>query len=129
MLQVGLAIAPGLFVMQRKGTELAPVVRNRDLMLIYVSFIAILWNLWFFGFWSVSIVAGAADSSFLEAALTAGFNAGAGILGFPAGGWLSDWAAPGWGRKPMMLASPATQAVLTTCSPGTSRPPRRRPCG
>jgi MFS transporter, ACS family, D-galactonate transporter len=114
VLQVGLAIALVVFVMQRKGTELAPVVRNRDLMLIYVSFIAILWNLWFFGFWSVSIVAGAADSSFLEAALIATFNAGAGILGFPAGGWLSDWAVrQGWGRKPMLLGFTATQAVLT----------------
>ena len=114
VLQVGLAIALVVFVMQRKGTELAPVVRNRDLMLIYVSFIAILWNLWFFGFWSVSIVAGAADSSFLEAALIATFNAGAGILGFPAGGWLSDWAVRrGWGRKPMLLGFTATQAVLT----------------
>lgn len=114
ILQVGLAIALVLFVMQRKGTELAPVVRNRDLMLIYISFIAILWNLWFFGFWSVSIVAGAADSSFLEAALIATFNAGAGILGFPAGGWLSDWAVRrGWGRKPMLLSFTAVQAVLT----------------
>jgi MFS transporter, ACS family, D-galactonate transporter len=114
VLQVGLAIALVVFVMQRKGTELAPVVRNRDLMLIYLSFIAILWNLWFFGFWSVAIVAGAADSSFLEAALIATFNAGAGILGFPAGGWLSDWAVRrGWGRKPMLLGFTATQAVLT----------------
>jgi ACS family D-galactonate transporter-like MFS transporter len=114
VLQVGLAVALVVFVMQRKGTELAPVVRNRDLMLIYLSFIAILWNLWFFGFWSVSIVAGAAHSSFTEAALIATFNAGAGILGFPAGGWLSDWAVRrGWGRKPMLLTFTAIQAVLT----------------
>lgn len=114
VLQVALAVGLVAFVMQRKGTELAPVVRNRDLMLIYLSFIAILWNLWFFGFWSVSIVAGAAHSSFLEAALIATFNAGAGILGFPAGGWLSDWAVRrGWGRKPMLLTFTAIQAVLT----------------
>lgn len=113
-LQVGLAVGLVVLVMRRKGTELAPVVRNRDLMLIYLSFIAILWNLWFFGFWSVSIVAGAAHSSFLEAALIATFNAGAGILGFPAGGWLSDWAVQrGWGRKPMLLSFTAIQAVLT----------------
>jgi ACS family D-galactonate transporter-like MFS transporter len=74
----------------------------------------ILWNLWFFSFWSVSIVSGAAHSSFTAGALTAGFNAGAGIIGFPAGGWLSDHGLRrGWGRKPMMLAFTGVQAVLT----------------
>lgn len=114
VLQVVLAIVFVSVTMRRKGGELAPVLRNRDLLLIYVSFIAILWNLWFFGFWSVSIVAGAAKSSFLQAALIATFNAGAGILGFPAGGWLSDRAVRrGWGRKPMLLSFTAIQAALT----------------
>ena len=52
----------------------------------------VLWNLWFFSFWSVSIVADAAHSSFGRSALIAAFNAGAGIIGFPVGGWLSDVA-------------------------------------
>ena len=30
-------------------------------MLINLAFIAVLWNLWFFSFWSVSIVADAAQ--------------------------------------------------------------------
>ena len=71
-------------------------------VLINLAFIAVLWNLWFFGFWSVSIVADAAGSSFGRSALIAAFNAGAGILGFPAGGWLSDVAVRrGIGRKPL----------------------------
>jgi Sugar phosphate permease len=116
VLQVALAVAFVSVTMVRKGSELAPVLRNRDLILIYVSFIAILWNLWFFGFWSVSIVAGAAHSTFLQAALVAGFTAGAGLLGFPAGGWLSDYAVRrGWGRKSMLLSFTAVQAVLTIC--------------
>ncbi|QPP08989.1 MFS transporter [Streptomyces bathyalis] len=114
LLEVGLALGLVLFVLVRKGTEIGPVVKNRDLMLIYIVYIAILWNLWFFSFWSVSIVAGAAKSSFMAAALTAGFNAGAGILGFPAGGWLSDYGLRrGWGRKSMMLTFTGIQAVLT----------------
>lgn len=114
LLEVALAVGLVLFALARKGTEIGPVLKNRDLFLLYICNIAILWNLWFFSFWSVSIVAGAANSSFMSAALTAGFNAGAGILGFPAGGWLSDHGLRrGWGRKPMMLTFTGIQAVLT----------------
>jgi ACS family D-galactonate transporter-like MFS transporter len=114
VIEVSLALALVLYALLRKGEELAPVVRNRDLLLIYIAAIAILWNLWFFGFWATAIVAGAAKTSFLQAALVAGFNAGAGILGFPAGGWLSDYAVRrGWGRKPMLVTFTAIQAVLT----------------
>ncbi|KAF4406357.1 MFS transporter [Streptomyces lycii] len=116
LLEVALAVGLVMYALSRKGEELKPVLRNRDLFLIYLANIAILWNLWFFSFWSVSIVAGAANSSFMSAALTAGFNAGAGILGFPAGGWLSDYGVRrGWGRKEMMLTFTGVQAVLTVC--------------
>jgi hypothetical protein len=88
LLELGVALLLVGFIFARLGGEISPVLYNRDLLLIYIAAIAILWNLWFFGFWSVSIIADAAQSSFLEAALTAAFNAGAGILGFPpAGGW------------------------------------------
>jgi MFS family permease len=114
VLEVALAVGLVLFVLARKGEELGPVLKNRDLLLIYLVNIAILWNLWFFSFWSVSIVAGAAHSSFTSSALTAGFNAGAGIIGFPAGGRLSDYGLRrGWGRKEMMLTFTGVQAVLT----------------
>lgn len=114
VVEVALAVGLVVFALLRKGEEVGPVVRNRDLMLIYVANIAILWNLWFFSFWSVSIVVGAAHSSFMAAALTAGFNAGAGIIGFPAGGWLSDYTARrGWTRKRVMLACTGIQGVLT----------------
>ncbi|MER6219824.1 MFS transporter [Streptomyces sp900105755] len=114
VLEVVLAVGVVLFALARKGEELGPVLRNRSLFLIYLSYVAVLWNLWFFSFWSVSIVAGAAHSSFANGALTAGFNAGAGILGFPAGGWLSDLAVRrGWGRKSMLLSFTGVQAVLT----------------
>jgi sugar phosphate permease len=83
-------------------------------VLINLAFIAVLWNLWFFSFWSVSIVADAAHSSFGRSAMIAAFNAGAGILGFPVGGWLSDVAVRrGIGRKPLVVAFTAIQCVLT----------------
>ena len=65
-------------------------------------------------FWSVSIVADAAGSSFGRSAMIAAFNAGAGILGFPVGGWLSDVAVRrGMGRKPLLIGFTSAQFVLT----------------
>ncbi len=103
------------FIFVRLGTEIRPVLYNRDLLLIYISAIAILWNLWFFGFWSVSIISdAAAGSTFLEAALTAVFFGLAGIIGYPGGGWLADYAKrKGWGRKTMLVSFTLIQGLLT----------------
>lgn len=103
------------YIFARLGTEIRPVLYNRDLFLIYIAAIAILWNLWFFGFWSVSIISNAAaGSTFLEAALTAVFFGLAGIIGFPAGGWLADYAKrKGWGRKTMLVSFTLIQGLLT----------------
>ncbi|MGY1639088.1 MFS transporter [Geodermatophilus sp. SYSU D00742] len=96
---------------QRSGR--GPALLNRNLWLIYIAYIAILWNLWFFSFWSVQIVREAAQSSLIAAALTAAFNAGAGILGFPVGGWLADRAIrTGRGRKPLALVCTGVYSVL-----------------
>jgi ACS family D-galactonate transporter-like MFS transporter len=114
VLEVTLALSLVGIVFARKGEELRPVLHHRDLWLINLAFIAVLWNLWFFSFWSVSIVADAAHSSFGRSALIAAFNAGAGILGFPVGGWLADRAARrGMGRKPLVVAFTVAQCLLT----------------
>jgi MFS transporter, ACS family, D-galactonate transporter len=61
----------------------------------------------------VQIVKEAADSSLLAAALTAAFNAGAGILGFPVGGWLADRAVrSGKSRKMLALVCTGVYSVL-----------------
>jgi MFS transporter, ACS family, D-galactonate transporter len=113
-LEIVLAVGMLGFVFRSKADEIGPAIKSRDLLLIYGSMFAVLWNLWFFSFWSVAIVADAAHSSFGKSALIAAFNAGAGLLGFPAGGWLSDWAVQrGWGRKGMLLSFTAIQCVLT----------------
>jgi MFS transporter, ACS family, D-galactonate transporter len=114
ILEVALALTLIGFVLLRRQSDVGTVLRNRDLMLINLAFIAVLWNLWFFSFWSVSIVAEAAHSSFGRSALIAAFNAGAGILGFPVGGWLSDLTMRrGMGRKPLVVSFTAIQCVLT----------------
>jgi MFS transporter, ACS family, D-galactonate transporter len=90
----------------------------------------VLWNLWFFSFWSVSIVADAAHSSFGRSALIAAFNAGAGILGFPIGGWLSDVSVRhGIGRKRLVLLFTALQCALTVASGLRSAAVARRRSG
>ncbi|MEU0840883.1 MFS transporter [Streptomyces sp. NPDC005962] len=100
-------------IFARRGARLGATSRNRNVLLLSFGFIAVMWNLWFFSFWSVSIVADAAHSSFQNAALVATFNAGAGILGFPAGGRLSDLAKDrGWGRRPLLIAFTVVQGVL-----------------
>src|SRR3954453_15169474 len=112
--EVALAVALVIGVFARKSNELGPVLRSRDLMLINFAFIAVLWNLWFFSFWSVSIVADAAHSSFGRSALIAAFNAGAGLLGFPVGGGLADVAARrDMGRKGLIIAFTLLQCVTT----------------
>ncbi|QKV92048.1 MFS transporter [Streptomyces sp. NA02950] len=100
-------------VFARRGGRMGAVSRNREVLLLSFAFIAVMWNLWFFSFWSVSIVADAAHSSFQNAALVATFNAGAGLLGFPAGGWLSDRAkGRGRGRRPLLVAFTVVQGAL-----------------
>ncbi|MGW2327880.1 MFS transporter [Streptomyces sp. NPDC001700] len=100
-------------IVARRGSRLGSISRNRNVLLLSFAFIAVMWNLWFFSFWSVSIVADAAHSSFQNAALVATFNAGAGILGFPVGGRLSDLAKDrGWGRRPLLIAFTVVQGLL-----------------
>jgi MFS family permease len=102
-----------IIVRSVKQSGRGPVLLNRNMWLIYIAYIAILWNLWFFSFWSVQIVKEAANSSLVAAALTAAFNAGAGIVGFPVGGWLADRALRrGRGRKPLALVCTAVYSVL-----------------
>ena len=109
-----LAFGTIAFVFRAKGAEIAGAIGSRDLVLLYVSFIPILWTLWFLGFWAVAIVAGASGGSFTGAALTAMFTGVSGILGYPAGGWLADWTLrAGIGRKPVLVAFTTIQAVLT----------------
>ncbi len=114
VLETAAAVVLVGFVFARMGSDAGPVLKNRDLMLIYTAGIAILWTLWFFSFWSVSIVADATKGGFWESALTATFFGVAGIIGFPLGGWLGDrQKRAGHGRKGMLVAFTLIQALLT----------------
>ncbi len=113
VIELILAIGFVLYVYRVKGQELSGAVRDRNLVLLYVSFIPILWNLWFFGFWAISIVS-TGQSSFIQAALTAMFTGLSGIIGFPVGGWIADRTLrSGFGRRPILLAFTLAQGILT----------------
>jgi MFS transporter, ACS family, D-galactonate transporter len=114
VIETAAAVVLVAFVFTRLGSEVGPVLKNRDLMLIYCAGIAILWTLWFFSFWSVSIVADATKGGFWQSALTATFFGVAGIIGFPLGGWLGDrQKRAGRGRKGMLVSFTLIQALLT----------------
>lgn len=114
VLELLLAFGLIAFIYASKGEELAGAVRDRSLVLIYISFIPILWNLWFFGFWAISIVSGGAEGSFLKAALTAMFTGLSGIIGYPLGGWLADRTLrSGLGRKPILLGFTLALGLIT----------------
>lgn len=88
----------------KTNKEVKPILRNRNLVLLYLSFIPVMWHLWLYGFWSVSIIEEMGGGGFLAAALVASFNGVAGIIGFPLGGAISDrMASKPNGRKNTLL--------------------------
>ncbi len=93
---VGLTIFGILFVgyiYKSKSEQVRPILKNRNLVLLYLSGIPIVWHLWLYGFWSVSIVQDFSGGTLQAAALVASFNVIAGLIGYPLGGKFSDMAA------------------------------------
>lgn len=97
-----IALAWGLIfiIYRRLGMKSAPVLRNRNLLLMYFSAIPILYTLWFFGYWALLVVADSAQLGLSGAALYAGLFGLASMIGYPLGGLLCDRGfARGRGRK------------------------------
>jgi MFS family permease len=75
---------------------------NRNIWYVYIAFVAVLWNLWFFSFWSVQIVKETAHSSLVAAGLTArstpapGSSASPSAVGWPTGARGRARAASRW---------------------------------
>ncbi len=85
-----LALVLVAFIYSNKAGEVGPVLKDRNLILLYISAIGILWHLWFYGFWSTAIVKDFGGGTLVTAALVASFNALAGLIGYPLGGKISD---------------------------------------
>lgn len=100
-----------LYLYTTKKSEIKPLIANKNLFLLYLFFIPIMWHLWFYGFWSVSIVKDFGGGALMAAALIASFNGLAGIIGFPLGGKISDIVADRPNGRRNVLA--VLTAVLT----------------
>ncbi len=99
----GLAVALIVFIFFKKKEDIRPVLMNRNLMFVYLSAVPVLWHLWLYSYWAVDIIKDT-GSTFMAAALTASFNAIAGLIGFPLGGWLSDRAVKSGRSRKWVLA-------------------------
>ncbi len=103
----------------RLGKASAAVLRDRDLILMYVSAIAILWTLWLFGFWSGQILTETANTSQVVGWAFAGTFGIANGIGYPLGGWISDRRfARGLGRRRLCVLLALITAALVASLAG-----------
>jgi len=101
------------FIFIKKGNEVSPILRNKNLLLIYVSYIAVLWHLWFYGFWGGAVIKDFGGGTLASALLVISFNAIAGVIGFPLGGKISDMVAHKTnGRRNVLIAMEALLTVF-----------------
>ncbi|WP_147654312.1 MFS transporter [Methanomassiliicoccus luminyensis] len=96
------------------GAKSSAVLKDRNLVLMYVSAIPILYTLWFFGFWALLLVSESASLGISGAALYAGFFGVANVAGYPLGGRIYDRArARGGARtRPYVLLCSAVAALV-----------------
>ncbi len=112
LIETGAAVALIAFMFVRQGDKVKEIMINRNLWCLNITGIAILWSMWFYGFWSPSLIKEVAHTSFMVSILTALFNAGAGFIGYPLGGWVSDIAvSKGWSRKPVLFCFTTLHAI------------------
>ncbi len=112
------ALALVAVIYSRMGRRTA-VLRDRDLLIMYLSAVPILYALWFFGFWALLVVSESASIGLDGAALYAAFFGLANGLGYPLGGYITDrGAARGWSRKRSYVALCLVVALLV-CALGT----------
>lgn len=99
-------------IYRRLGQVSAAVLRDRDLVMMYVSSVPILYTLWFFGFWALLVVSESASLGLEGAAVYAGLFGVANAIGFPLGGWMCDRGrSNGKGRKMTYVALCAAVAL------------------
>ena len=108
-----LAMVLLLFIIKGSGRTIDRSIMGRDLLLMYVSAIPILYTLWFFGFWATMVVSEAANLGIAGAALYAGFFGLANILGYPIGGKIGDRISPA-GRKKAYVITCFLLALLVS---------------
>ncbi|MHC1709257.1 MAG: MFS transporter [Methanomassiliicoccales archaeon] len=99
-------------IYSRIGSSSAPVLRDRSLLLMYVSAIPILFTLWFFGFWALLVVSESSGLGLSGAAMYAGLFGLANAAGYPLGGMVCDRIPGIAGRKRLYALICVTVAAL-----------------
>jgi MFS family permease len=79
-------------IIYRKLGATSEALRDRRLIILYVSAIPLLYTLWFFGFWALMVVSESSDLGISGAAVYAALFGLANGLGYPLGGRLGDLA-------------------------------------
>ncbi len=93
------AIVLVAIIYMRIGASSAATLRDRSLVIMYVSAVPILFTLWFFGFWALLVVSESSNLGLSWAAVYAGLFGLASALGYPLGGVLCDRLPSLTGRK------------------------------
>ncbi|MBI2674896.1 MAG: MFS transporter [Candidatus Aenigmarchaeota archaeon] len=108
------AIALIGIIYKRLGNSLRPILADRNLIVMYISAVPILYTLWFFGFWMVLLFSDASKIGLTSAALYAGIFGVANAIGYPLGGKLSDFAVSrGLGRRKIYMALALMASLMT----------------
>jgi MFS family permease len=98
------AMALVALIFRTRGAS-SPALRSRDLVLMYISAVPILYTLWFFGFWALMVVAESSKMGISGAIVYAGLFGIANAAGYPLGGWLCDRSLTrGGGRRTTYVA-------------------------
>jgi MFS family permease len=102
-----------LVIHRRLGGRGSAVMRDRNLLFLYLSAIPILYTLWFFGFWALMVVSEASALGLSGAAVYAALFGLANGIGYPIGGRLGDRVgAPGRPRLYVALCLGVASAIL-----------------
>ena len=83
-----------LIIYRRLGEGSSAVLKDRRLVLLYISAIPLLYTLWFFGFWALLVVSEASQLGLSGAAAYAALFGVANGVGYPLGGRLGDRVGP-----------------------------------
>ncbi|MEM0449370.1 MAG: MFS transporter, partial [Methanomassiliicoccales archaeon] len=84
------AMALIAFIYSSRGFVKSKALKDRKLVMVYLSAIPLLYTLWFFGFWALLVVAEASNMGLPGAALYAALFGLASGIGYPLGGKLCD---------------------------------------
>jgi len=96
----------------RLGLRSNRALRDRNLLVVYVSAIPILYTLWFFGFWAVLVISESSKLGISGAAVYAALFGVASAIGYPLGGRICDAVRTKENRKKLYIILTLAVALM-----------------